>query len=73
MAAPKKATSTATTAPAKSRAVPEQTGPTMAVTVVGPSHVTHHGQLYRAGDTVHLPEEIAMTLVESGAVTKTAT
>lgn len=43
------------------------------VTVVGPSHVTHLGQLYKAGDTVHLPETIAATLVESGAVTKTTT
>jgi hypothetical protein len=40
------------------------------VTVAGPGHITHHGRLYKAGQTVELPAEVAAGLVDAGLATK---
>lgn len=42
----------------------------VAVTVKGPVHVTHDGRLYKTGETVAVPDEVAAQLLRLGVVTK---
>lgn len=60
----------------KSQAEDKAVGPILVkagmatVKVKGPVHVTHAGRIYRQGESVELPDEVAAQLVALGVVTK---